>query len=439
MNNFRIIFILFFIYISTIFITVNISRLVFTSYHRAENIFGEAITSSIYELSEFGKSLYAFFNTPEYFIVNDESKNFLELTDTINIDSKILYSYKQSRNRDIIELVDLNNNSIIKSWMPDSKVIDQLSFNTKNRRTFKPGQDLNLYHPILIENDSSVVLNSGYSLIKVNSDNSINWVNNEIEFHHSINKINDSTLVVAGRPFKSIKLPFMEVDYESYSNIYLDDSIYFVNINNGNVEYSKSVTEILLENNLIDILLNNGKFSFDQIHLNDIQPVLFDGEYWKKGDLFLSVRDLSLVFLYRPSSNEIIWYKQGPWLNQHDVDIINKETVSVFDNNMVMGIRTTNVDTKILDGYTIEGNNRIYYYNFKNDSLYTMHDDITNNNNIKTYTGGIYDKINDNLYFIDNQESGILYFFNNEKVLGKFSRRLDSDNIVHLNWPRLYK
>mgnify|MGYP001498453909 CR=1 FL=1 len=439
MNNFRIIFILFFIYISTIFITVNISRLVFTSYHRAENIFGEAITSSIYELSEFGKSLYAFFNTPEYFIVNDESKNFLELTDTINIDSKILYSYKQSRNRDIIELVDLNNNSIIKSWMPDSKAIDQLSFNTKNRRTFKPGQDLNLYHPILIENDSSVVLNSGYSLIKVNSDNSINWVNNEIEFHHSINKINDSTLVVAGRPFKSIKLPFMEVDYESYSNIYLDDSIYFVNINNGNVEYSKSVTEILLENNLIDILLNNGKFSFDQIHLNDIQPVLVDGEYWKKGDLFLSVRDLSLVFLYRPSSKEIIWYKQGPWLNQHDVDIINKETVSVFDNNMVMGIRTINVDTKILDGYTIEGNNRIYYYNFKNDSLYTMHDDITNSNNIKTYTGGIYDKINDNLYFIDNQESGILYFFNNEKVLGKFSRRLDSNNIVHLNWPRLYK
>ena len=404
MNNFRIIFILFFIYISTIFITVNISRLVFTSYHRAENIFGEAITSSIYELSEFGKSLYAFFNTPEYFIVNDESKNFLELTDTINIDSKILYSYKQSRNRDIIELVDLNNNSIIKSWMPDSKAIDQLSFNTKNRRTFKPGQDLNLYHPILIENDSSVVLNSGYSLIKVNSDNSINWVNNEIEFHHSINKINDSTLVVAGRPFKSIKLPFMEVDYESYSNIYLDDSIYFVNINNGNVEYSKSVTEILLENNLIDILLNNGKFSFDQIHLNDIQPVLVDGEYWKKGDLFLSVRDLSLVFLYRPSSKEIIWYKQGPWLNQHDVDIINKETVSVFDNNMVMGIRTINVDTKILDGYTIEGNNRIYYYNFKNDSLYTMHDDITNSNNIKTYTGGIYDKIND--FILDSNVGG---------------------------------
>ena len=296
-----------------------------------------------------------------------------------------------------------------------------------------------LSHTPEIENDSSLVLNSGYSLIKVNSDNSINWVNNEIEFHHSINKINDSTLVVAGRPFKSIKLPFMEVDYESYSNIYLDDSIYFVNINNGNVEYSKSVTEILLENNLIDILLNNGKFSFDQIHLNDIQPVLVDGEYWKKGDLFLSVRDLSLVFLYRPSSKEIIWYKQGPWLNQHDVDIINKETVSVFDNNMVMGIRTINVDTKILDGYTIEGNNRIYYYNFKNDSLYTMHDDITNSNNIKTYTGGIYDKINDNLYFIDNQESGILYFFNNEKVLGKFSRRLDSNNIVHLNWPRLYK
>ena len=29
-----------------------------------------------------------------------------------------------------------------------------------------------------------------------------------------------------------------------------------------------------------------GIFEIDPIHLNDIQPVNFDGEFWKKGDVF---------------------------------------------------------------------------------------------------------------------------------------------------------
>jgi len=28
------------------------------------------------------------------------------------------------------------------------------------------------------------------------------------------------------------------------------------------------------------------RFQLDPIHLNDIQPVNFDGEFWKKGDVF---------------------------------------------------------------------------------------------------------------------------------------------------------
>ena len=72
----------------------------------------------------------------------------------------------------------------------------------------------------------------------------------------------------------------------------------------------------------------------DPTHLNDIQPVLDDGPYWKKGDLFLSLRNISTVMLYRPSTDEILWIKRGPWIAQHDVDILDDHRISIYDNDV---------------------------------------------------------------------------------------------------------
>ena len=48
----------------------------------------------------------------------------------------------------------------------------------------------------------------------------------------------------------------------------------------------------------------------DPIHINDIEPVKFGGKYWKEGDVFLSLGHQSMIMLYRPSTNKVIWYKQ---------------------------------------------------------------------------------------------------------------------------------
>ena len=74
----------------------------------------------------------------------------------------------------------------------------------------------------------------------------------------------------------------------------------------------------------------------DPIHLNDIQPVLSDGKYFKKGDVFLSLRNLSMIVLYRPDENKIIWHKQFPWIWQHDVDILNDHQISIYNNKRMM-------------------------------------------------------------------------------------------------------
>ena len=61
--------------------------------------------------------------------------------------------------------------------------------------------------------------------------------------------------------------------------------------------------------------MGDRKFTKDPIHLNDIQPVNFNGDYWEKGDVFLSLRNQSMIVLYRPSTNQIVWKTQGPFIS----------------------------------------------------------------------------------------------------------------------------
>ena len=118
---------------------------------------------------------------------------------------------------------------------------------------------------------------------------------------------------------------------------YLDDGITILN-DDGEVLFSKSITQILIENGHINRLFAMQKYLNDPIHLNDIQPVLYDGKFWKKGDLFISIRNISMIFLYRPETNKIIKILENEnMLNQHDVDIINENSISFFNNNYLYG------------------------------------------------------------------------------------------------------
>ena len=111
-----------------------------------------------------------------------------------------------------------------------------------------------------------------------------------------------------------------------------DDSIAMVTPD-GKLLMNRSVAQILIDNGL-GYLLFSGDGSFpDPMHLNDIEPVRKDGPFWRKGDLFLSLRNTSTVMLYRPSTNKVIWHKTGPWSKQHDVDILDDHRISIFNNN----------------------------------------------------------------------------------------------------------
>ena len=90
-------------------------------------------------------------------------------------------------------------------------------------------------------------------------------------------------------------------------------------------------------------------------HMNDVEPVLQDGPFWRRGDLFVSLRNSSVILLYRPATDEVIWLQAGPWLHQHDVDILNDSEISVYSNNTVFDERRPTL---------VIGANEVYVHNF---------------------------------------------------------------------------
>ena len=60
-----------------------------------------------------------------------------------------------------------------------------------------------------------------------------------------------------------------------------DDTIVKFN-SNGDILFERSLGKLLIANGMQHILYGQGVYQKDPFHLNDIQPALTDGRYWKK-------------------------------------------------------------------------------------------------------------------------------------------------------------
>ena len=170
-------------------------------------------------------------------------------------------------------------------------------------------------------------------------------------------------------------------------------------------------------------------FEEDPIHLNDIQPVNFDGDFWKKGDVFLSLRNQSMIILFRPSTNQIIWKGTGPFFHQHDVNILDKNTISIFNNRSINVFKDVNI---------IDGNNEVIVYNFKKDKYISYLKDSLAENDVRTITGG-RSKIlpNGDLLVEETNSSKILYFNADGSLRWTYLNRAENGNVYAVGWSRI--
>ncbi len=235
-------------------------------------------------------------------------------TPNLNESYLLLSRYDGDLKEGIVELVDLTNFKVLHTWNPDIDEFNKLIETDGDFKFLKRDRTNSRYllkHPLLLK-DGSLVFHHDSPFRKIDSCSKLLFQNNLDRTHHSIEKDLDGNIWVPSYIFpQTLPKEIVGRKHSLEGGTYEDGILKFSS--SGKILFRKSLSQIFIENNLKNYLFGLGGFYMnDPFHLNDIQPVDFDGDYWKKGDLFLSLKNLSMVVLYRPSNK--FGKSKGPFL-----------------------------------------------------------------------------------------------------------------------------
>jgi len=239
-------------------------------------------------------------------------------------------------------------------------------------------------HPLLMP-DGGLIIHDSSPLARVDACGRVEWVIDGI-FHHSVER--DAT----GNIWASFRYPQAKVP--DVGPLFNDEGFMEVNPQ-GKQLFVARVADVLDANGL-GWLWRSHPYTDDPFHLNDVQPVPGPGPYWHAGDLFLSLRNVSAILLYRPSTGKVLWYRVGPWAMQHDVSVIDDHRISIFDNNWRVAAP---------EG-TVDGTNRVAVYDFATDKTIFPMDAVMRTLGINTHAQGRATPLEGGDFMIEETERG---------------------------------
>ncbi len=299
----------------------------------------------------------------------------------------LLTAFDEGLKRPVVRLMRLSDGMIVHQYTPDIAAMNTRSTFTSALIDLKRDRNVQLnlmMHPLLMP-DGGIVIHDSSPLARYDACGRLEWMIDGI-FHHSVERDAD------GNIWADFRLPHAQVpDVGPQFN---DEGLMQVSPD-GRTLFSARIADILDRNGLGG-LWRSRPYTDDPFHLNDVQPMLSDGPNWKKGDLLLSLRNLSTLLLYRPSTGKVLWSKTGPWAMQHDVSVIDDHRISVFDNNWRFGAPEGIVD----------GTNRVAVYDFKAGAVTFPMDKVMTALAINTHAQGRATPLSNGDFMIEDTEGG---------------------------------
>lgn len=335
----------------------------------------------------------------------------------------LLSRYDGNLSRHVIDLVSLTTGETLRTWAPEPEA---LLSNVVRRPEFEDFTDFGLWnneyfryiHPYLTETGEMLLKDHDTPLFKLSACGDLMWVLGDSLFHHSTNSDGEGGFWIPNHK--------LEDRPEDISPKFVLHSIVRVSAE-GEVVFEEAMDEAFQKSGLGHLLFQFGGYYDDPMHLNDIEPVMADGPYWQKDDLFLSFRDQSLVALYRPSSGKFVWWKAGPWLAQHDVDILDDHRIAVFSNNTVdkgLGPRT-------------EGISETMIYDFSTDTVESPFHDVLEQLSALTSTEGLQDFTSSGHLIFEETNRGRIFIISGAgELMATFTNRADNGSYYRLGWSR---
>lgn len=336
-------------------------------------------------------------------------------------DGYLLHShYDGNLSRHVVELFDFQKGEVVHRIVMDPDTLYDGANKKSGIRRLTHWNAINFraIHPLPLANGDMIIKDHTAPLWRINACGQPQFRLENDLYHHSTERADDGLIWVS---------TYMEPSpvEGAPSNLY-DPGIVAIT-EDGDIVYEESLTKIMLEAGLGYLMFDNIVEDADPLHLNDIQPVNADGPFWKKGDLFLSLRHISTIMLFRPSTKEIIWMKTGPWTAQHDVDIIDDHTIGVFNNNML------NINGRPF----VDGTSEVLFYDFAEDRTYSPFKAQFEAYDIRTETEGLFTYLPEGHLLVEEADAGRFLVFSPEgKLVAEHVNRSDRGSINLQGWSR---
>jgi hypothetical protein len=256
-------------------------------------------------------------------------------------------------------------------------------------------------------------------MVRVNGCGDIEWVLIH-KFHHSIELDHQGNIVTCSK-----------IDGDGPGTVLpiRDDAIAVVSPDGTLIE-EHSIAKILLDHGHRALIYGIGRFEHNRIHLNDAQPVIEEAGMAEIGDVMISSRHLSTVALIEPESGTIKWLKTGPWLNQHDINLLPDGRYSIFGNDMVRGYdKTGNVLVE-------KGVSDVYIYDPATDTVTQPYLTVARDEKIGTLSQGRSRVLANGDVYIEQTDSARMLRISEDGVRWEYVNAVSENTVGALHWSR---
>jgi outer membrane protein assembly factor BamB len=179
----------------------------------------------------------------------------------------------------------------------------------------------------------------GYGLVKYDKDSNVLW-KYLAHVHHDLTVAPDGRIFVLTQEIGQDDLP----QYPHLKAPRIDDYVVVLSTDGEELKKVRLIDSLLRSPyaRLVDTVpwyIQKG--AGDYLHTNSIE--LLDGTNASKlpeakaGRLILSFREIGTIAIFDPASGEIVWAMRGPWLRQHDPDLLANGNILLFDNQGHVG------------------------------------------------------------------------------------------------------
>lgn len=253
-------------------------------------------------------------------------------------------------------------------------------------------------------------------------------------FHHSIQlDSEDNFWVCAAVDVDSHKSPSSRIRH--VNNLFEDQALVKIS-KNGRILQVLSVTDLLCKSGLEYLLygIANPAVSFDPIHLNQVTPILHDSGALRKGDLLVSLRNLSTILLINPESGKIDWHSSGPWMNQHSVHPMDNSTICLLDNHsyaQAFGFGDCWLDSA--------WKTRLITHNIKTGVTSEVQFSNEGMGQLRIPVEGLVVPIGSNGWFFEDSQNGTIMIFRNKELIFKWSNKYSDGTVGITSWCRYLK